>query len=419
MTTDSAAPALAFVSGAPIDEVRGGPPVGVLPEFFAYHGFMAPGVHLFRTIGFGAKAAAVSVAFLVPIVWMLISFWSASAALVQSTSVERRGTAYLRELMPMLSAAQDRRRAATSQAPDLPQVQARLDIAWQRVDARQASDGALLADQEGWSALAAQHAALQQQPVGATPSETFQAHSRYIGAVFDLVRQVAAGSQLSLDPDVDTYYLVLGATESLPRLGEQVGRLRGLGNAVLRSGNLAPADRDTLAAALAFADATLRDASESLARAVHADPKLAGELQVDAAVGRTQDYLALARKELLVASPLGDAAAYVTQGNQALDEVYAGIDRTLLSLDRRLQARERRLTHDMEFRLGVVLLAVAIAFYLLGAFYRVTQGGISEVRRQLDEMAAGTFEHCSFSERNPRRRAPASAATEYRSGSSS
>ena len=54
-------------------------------EFFRYHGWLAPGVRLFRSIGFQAKAWWVSVAFVVPLVMALGFLTQAAIQQVSST----------------------------------------------------------------------------------------------------------------------------------------------------------------------------------------------------------------------------------------------------------------------------------------------------------------------------------------------
>jgi hypothetical protein len=49
-----------------------------VPSFLLRRDFLAPGVRLLRGAGFTAKAAAVSLAFLVPLVLLACSFWSVS-----------------------------------------------------------------------------------------------------------------------------------------------------------------------------------------------------------------------------------------------------------------------------------------------------------------------------------------------------
>ena len=100
-------------------------------------------MRLLRGAGFTAKAAAVSLAFLVPLVLLACSFWSVSMESIAFSSRERQGVDYVRALLPLLDAAQNRRRAATAGADDLPQAQQRVADAWQAwaaTDARLGSE---------------------------------------------------------------------------------------------------------------------------------------------------------------------------------------------------------------------------------------------------------------------------------------
>lgn len=60
--------------------------------FFAFHGVWAPGVRLFRNLNFGAKAMLISLAFVVPmvglLVWQLVS--TNEAALEQRMDATRQ-----------------------------------------------------------------------------------------------------------------------------------------------------------------------------------------------------------------------------------------------------------------------------------------------------------------------------------------
>lgn len=90
-------------------------PAGGLGEFFRYHGPWAPGVRLFRSIGFRAKASVISAVFAVPILVLAQSFFSDVQASLEFSRKERVGLAYAQAaaaLLPGVAAA--RAEAATA-----------------------------------------------------------------------------------------------------------------------------------------------------------------------------------------------------------------------------------------------------------------------------------------------------------------
>jgi hypothetical protein len=65
-------------------------------EFFRYHGIWAPGVRLFRAIGFRSKAWIIATTFLLPIVALAWSYFSGQQGQIDFSAKERLGVAYAR-----------------------------------------------------------------------------------------------------------------------------------------------------------------------------------------------------------------------------------------------------------------------------------------------------------------------------------
>ena len=361
------------------------------PAFFRGHGAMGPGIRLFRSIGFPAKSAWVSLAFLLPILLLSGSLWSSASQTIDLSAKERLGIEYTRALMPLLDAAQGRRRAATAKAPDLDEQQQRVAKAVAGVVAQEQALGDRLNTKPAWQRAQALQQALAANPVGETPVRTFAAHTAYVAAVLDLLNDVADHSALTLDPDVDTYYLMDAALFKQPQLIEVLGQMRGVGNAVLRSGSMLPAQRDQIASALAFAKNYQAGLDRSLKRATDEDHHIASEVGLQDAVAATSAFTGSVAEQLLGSAPQGDPAGFVGQANQAIAAHYAGIGSVLSALDKRIANRMGNLKHTLWMQLGLAACGIAIAAYLLVAFYRVTQGGIAEVARQLNEVSKGNL----------------------------
>jgi len=361
------------------------------PRFFHHHGVMAPGIRLFRVIGFPAKSAWVSMAFLLPILVLSWALWSTAMVSVEFSAKERLGVEYARQLMPLLDAAQNRRRAATAKAADLADMQQRVAKALDDVLAIDGRLGAELQTAPALGKVRELQQALAAQPVADSPLATFKAHTDFVDAALALLADVTDNSNLTLDPDVNTFYLMDAALAKQPLLIEMMGQMRGMGNAILRSGSMSTDQRDMLSSSLALASAHQVGTEKALDRASRSDPSIRNETDLGAASTASAAFLKSVNKNLLGEALSGDAGAFVAQANEAIGQHYAAINRNLDALDKRLALRVDGLQTALWRQLAISAFGIALAVYLLVAFYKVTQGGISEVARQLDEISKGNL----------------------------
>jgi hypothetical protein len=186
-------------------------------DFFRYHGVWAPGVRLFRNVRFRTKAWIISAAFLVPLATVGWNWFSAQSAAIDFSAKERTGVEYAQEVMPLLKSALHARVGAAAGAGAAADVKPQLD----KLAKVQERLGAELGTANAYkAALAAQQAA-----AGATGGDATKVHTAYVSALVGLVTAAADGSNLTLDPDIDTYYLMDAAYTAVPSLAESVGRL--------------------------------------------------------------------------------------------------------------------------------------------------------------------------------------------------
>jgi len=119
-------------------------------------GIWAPGIRLFRHLGFKSKALIISGAFLVPIVVLGVFFLHSEQQDLSFTHAERAGVAYARPLLSLLEASTRERQLASAMA--------RGDVVPEMASAQQASRAA--------------QAALEQQHAVATSKGERQAALR-------------------------------------------------------------------------------------------------------------------------------------------------------------------------------------------------------------------------------------------------
>jgi methyl-accepting chemotaxis protein len=363
----------------------------LVPAFFRHHGFMAPGIRMFRVIGFAAKAAWVSAAFVVPMTFLAWSLWTTATETIDFSAKEMLGSQYARHIIALLDAAQQERRAATSAAADLPALAEKVATAFKAVAADEERFGASFKTGEAFQATRARYEQVLARPIAETPTATFATHTAFIAAAMELLADVADGSNLTLDPDLDSFYLMSAAVQQQPALIEQLGQLRGMGTAVLRAGTKTGEQHDTLTNAFAFAATYQTNLSKALQRATQAAGAHAKAIDEKEVLAANRDFLSAVKSQLLGASVNGDAAAFLAQANKAIERNYALNARIIDTLNTTLEQRVKRLRQTLWTQVTASVAGVLLALYLLVAFYRVTQGGIAEVARHLSEISRGNL----------------------------
>jgi hypothetical protein len=363
-------------------------------EFFKYHGWLSPGVRLFRRISFPAKAAYVALAFMLPLAAMMIFMVSSTLEQIETTRAELSGVQYARSLMDLVPLSQNRRRLYANNAPDAAEHQVKEKTAFEANAVRHAELGQALNLDKPYADLRQAHEALMQSPAAANGDDTFVAHSDYINAAMVLLRSVADGSQLTLDPEADTYHLQNIAVARGPRMAENLARLRGMGSMALAtkdSKELSTRRRVLMAKWLAVHDYIDEDVQNSFAAVVEATPEVNQLVDMKGADAAARDFHKAVEQQILGAQLEGEVASYLGLANAAVDKANQLNAKLLDRLDAQLQARIDRLQRTMWLKLAMAGLFIALAAYLMLAFYRVMMGGLREVSGHLEEIARGNL----------------------------
>ena len=363
-------------------------------SFFAYHGWLSPGVRLFRSISFPAKAAWISVMFVIPLAAMVWFLWSAASEQIEFARSERQGLTYVTPVLDFISAAQNLRRAATAKAADLPDAQSKVNAAFSKVEAAEKEFGAAFLTSKRFDALDKAFRPLAQTSVMGSEDETFAAHTALIDAALGLVDSIADGSQLTLDPELDTFHLMNFSVAVGPQYSEYLARLGGLGYATLLAKDTKemPLQRaQVLNKSRALMDYLDAMAEKSYGIGIEAFPEVAKNLDMAGNDKLREAFLDALDKQILGGQPGGDAAAFLTLANEAVAKESLLERQVMTRLDSQLQARMNRLTRAFYVELGMSVFFVLLALYLMLAFYKVMMGGLKEVSGHLTEITKGNL----------------------------
>ena len=390
----------AVVGGDPRSSLQSGPrrpePSLANPalDFFRYHGAWAPGVRLFRAIGFRAKAAIIGLTFAIPIAVLAWQYLGDRAEAIEFSAKERIGVFYAHEAMPLLRQLQRQRLFAAQEAakgaapPELAELRNTIQAQMAKLAATEKTYGEELGTAKAFARLVETGKSLPtaSRDVGAV----FDAHSNHIQALLDLLGTSTDGSNLKLDPDLDTYYLMDAAMARLPAMTESVAQVRGLGAAMLVGGAARPAQLRRLAEQSVMTSVNQAAMETGLNKAVGYNAGVKAALQLDAPKATITAFSALVESTVLRPEGMqGDAAVHVAAGNHAVDAMFELTERASAELDRLLVARVSRLQASRNLTIVVLALSLLGALYLFMAFRKVLDGGLREVAYHIDSMRNG------------------------------
>jgi methyl-accepting chemotaxis protein len=354
---------------------------------------LAPGARLMDSLRYARKFALLGAAVLAPLTYVAYEYVSTENAPIDFAGKEQVGVAYITPIETLMSDLVRARSLAVHVAGGARADRGPLGTAIaairrdvRAVDAVDARDGATLKTTAQWHGLRARIAATTGRRF-ADSRTALAAYSSLTTGTTGLITTAGNYSNLILDPDLDSYYVMDAYVVKLPVLSDIAGQAGDLRWIAARSGAGDRADEVQLAVdrgiitqtvsgidsdlATAFAntrDASLRPALRAPLGAVDAAAKtLAGSLGAAGPATAPSPGTATSAAALRLWQPSGPR------------------------LDALLRARRARFTHAERVVEAIALFTLVLAAYLFASFYRGTKRSIAPVLDRLTLLR----QHCS------------------------
>jgi methyl-accepting chemotaxis protein len=368
------------------------PSASTAQDYIRSNAVWRPAVQAFRNLRFRPKAWIVAAAFMVPIGLLGYHYYTARVEALKSTADEREGIAYARVVLPAIKHARQWRRftmdaaAASAPLPEVAALRQKLDADIAAVKDMDSRLGERFGTHDTVAAIDKALSGAQSPMAGM--NKVFASHSTLNAALLAVLDKVADGSGLTLDPELDTYYLMDASLVTIPNLLEQTARMRVLAKATARTGQNAAIAAIELAredGLSEYLEAVLRTDQAKVA-SVHTtltdalDPAAVIK-QIDGLRDTASDDPAGGGEER--AKSIDAAGAAIVERLEALQ--FRDVD----LLDAQLAARMATVRGAMVLTATVVAACVLLAGYLFYAFSLVMGYGLREVRRHLKAITEG------------------------------
>jgi methyl-accepting chemotaxis protein len=212
-------------------------------------------------------------------------------------------------------------------------------------------------------------------------------------SILALLSKIGDNSNLVLDPDLDSFYLVDTMVLSMPPLAEDLGQLWGWGTYAVARPGLSVEEEKRFTVWVAGAENGIKSSKAFLQRAIEANPDLKTQLNLKVFDEALAFQKFASDPDQLIQKTDMTPKQYFAQGEAAVSNLMGFYDTGLPALDALLVKR----IDKMKFRMRAVgiasVIALLLAAYFFYSFFLLTQGGMRLVGRHLQEVADGDLSH--------------------------
>lgn len=233
---------------------------------------------------------------------------------------------------------------------------------------------------------------LQADGVNWTVEENFAAHTYLIDALLNFEMAVADEYALTIDPGLDSSYLIDTAIWKLPRALERLGQVRAFGAGILGKKQLSEYQKNTLITLIAQLDDTLNSLSINFAKTGRFNNRTQPQLSETSKdiIDSSHKIVDLVRSDILTGHFSESPKEFFKITTEMIDRNYAQIYEVLLPTARMLiHNRIERANRKIGISIGTVsLLLLAACYFFTGSYYAM-KDSIQSLARSARTFAGG------------------------------
>ncbi|WP_321475593.1 HAMP domain-containing methyl-accepting chemotaxis protein [uncultured Paludibaculum sp.] len=225
------------------------------------------------------------------------------------------------------------------------------------------------------------------------PSEAFALHTAAVQNTLALIRQMGDTSGLTMDPDVESFYLADNLLVQVVQTAEALEELRAQGASSASKGRLSSEDT----ARMMFLSRQIENTSDIVERnaemAMSKDKAMRETLEpkVRAARENAGYYSKLTRFQFIEGTPSVSAKTYYEDGSKAVAAYFAVWDASSSAIAGLVEARIEELNSQKWLQLGFVLCILLLAGLFTSRIQRGITQQVSNIMGLLRAIDAGDF----------------------------
>jgi len=353
-------------------------------------------------LSFRKKFIVLNVLFVIPIAWLMTIYVADNFSSIEFTEKERVGVKFLKDIFPVSNGVAKVRGLTNAYLNGNTALKSKIENEINTVN----SNFNKLATTENnlteyftskttVASLRKQWDALYTNALSKSAKQNFVLFTDFNELLFRYIAHIADVSNLILDPELDSYYVMDAVVIQSPQLFERLGIARGIGVAVATKKSFTPDEFTQLSGYIHEIKLFGDTLSENLSKAYQVSPKLKETLgqYEDNFHKKQQEFILLTQTKLINADSVTiDSTSYFNAGTDAIEEGNALLSAMLPALDGLLEKRID--SREFIFYQTVIVITVIslLVAYLFTSFSNSVLRNINNINSTVDELSNGNFQ---------------------------
>ncbi len=366
----------------------------MLKGVVSMEGFFRPAILLMNHLRYPKKLVVMSI---LPIIVLVIVTFQLAMMGINSIDFSRKelyGVEYINPLIKLVNKVQIYRAVQFAHAEGQAVAERnQIDDAITAVGKVDSQLGNTLQTTEQWKGIVAQWNNLKSREVApANARLLWDEYSSFINQLTLLIVHAADTSNLTLDPDIDTYYLMDNYTTKLPNNIENIAQIRDLIVSAASSKKLSEADKTQLNIWMTLIKNFYLPALEANTNKVlGASPMYSSSLSPFMPVlnAKTSQFFEMVNKDILTGKFLESESHIKNLSQEIIDASYKFYDNSANALEQLLQKRIDNFLYKLYLNIAVVIFSLILLVYLFVGTYISIVRGIRRLVAGANQIANG------------------------------
>ncbi|MDX2137484.1 MAG: ATP-binding protein [Chloroflexota bacterium] len=357
--------------------------------------FFAAAIRIMNRLKYPQKFFLVGSLLLIPTMVLLTQYVAGINADMQFAEDEQTGLQYNETLLPLLQSVQDHTLYASlvafgrgqEYADDLERARVAMEEQFGVAAVRDAELGEVLDVRDEFAQLRADWDELSSLAVILPPEENLQAHLDFQEELLNLITVVGNNSNLILDPDIDSYYLMDTVITKLPRTLMHLSQLQVAGTSAIQMG-LADDQQLLMVLLSQITEDTLKSNESGYGFVAEVNPALGERLSSQVATTFEATF-AFLEETAQFERRSGTVFQFHSRASAIMAQHLALYERVASELDQLLFARIYGFEVQRNVVLTVAALSVLASAYFFVGFYLSVRRTIDNLSHASDIMISG------------------------------